>query len=81
LYLEGVPNMQRMGTVHVGETVPEQLSLDPQGEQAMLNLYAEGVAHCTKVGDYTTLAMLEGMQKDTDRHIDWIETQLALSSK
>ena len=78
LYLEGVPNMQRMGKVLVGETVPEQFSLDLKAEHAMLNLYAEGVAHCTKVGDYTTRAMLEGMQTDTDGHIDWIETQLEL---
>jgi bacterioferritin len=78
LYLEGVPNMQRMGTVHVGETVPEQLALDLKAEQAMLILYAKGVTHCTKVGDYTTRHMLEDMQKDTDGHIDWIETQLAL---
>jgi bacterioferritin len=78
LYLEGVPNMQRMGKIYVGETVPEQLNLDLKAEQAMLNLYTEGVAQCTNVGDYTTRAMLEGMQKDTDGHIDWIETQLEL---
>ena len=78
LYLEGVPNMQRMGKVCVGETVQEQLNLDLKAEHAMLNLYADGVAHCTKVGDYTTRALLEGMQKDTDGHIDWIETQLEL---
>ncbi len=78
LYLEGVPNMQRMGTVQVGETVPEQLQLDLKAEHAMLTLYAEGVAHCAKVGDFTTRNMLEGMQKDTDGHIEWIETQLKL---
>ena len=78
LYLEGVPNMQRVGTVKVGETVPEQLKLDLESEHAMLSLYAEGVAYCTKVGDYTTRHMLENMQKDTDGHIDWIETQLEL---
>ncbi|MCC2642003.1 MAG: bfr [Nitrospira sp.] len=78
LYLEGVPNVQRMGKVSVGQTVPEQLNLDLKAEHAMLNLYAEAVAHCTKAGDYTTRAMLEGMQKDTDGHIDWIETQLEL---
>lgn len=78
LYLEGVPNMQRMGTVHVGESVPEQLELDLKAEQAMFNLYVEGVAHCAKVGDYTTRHMLEDMQKDTDGHIDWIETQQGL---
>lgn len=78
LYLEGVPNMQRLGTVHVGETVSEQLKLDLKAEQEMLQAYAEGVAHCAKVGDYTTRHMLEDMQKDTDGHIDWIETQLEL---
>ena len=78
LYLEGLPNMQRMGTVHVGESVPEQLELDLKAEQAMFNLYVEGVAHCAKVGDYTTRHMLEDMQKDTDGHIDWIETQQGL---
>jgi bacterioferritin len=78
LYLEGVPNMQRMGTVRVGQTVQEQLDVDLKAEQAMLSLYIEGVGHCTKVGDYTTRHMLEDMQKDTDGHIDWIETQLEL---
>ena len=78
LYLEGVPNMQRLGTVQVGETVPEQLKVDLKAEQEMLKTYAEGVAHCPKVGDYTTRHMLEDMQKDTDGHIDWIETQLEL---
>lgn len=78
LYLEGVPNMQRLGTVQVGETVPEQFKLDLKAEQEMLKLYAEGATHCAKVGDYTTRHMLEDMQKDTDGHIDWIETQLEL---
>jgi len=76
LYLEGVPNMQRMGTVHVGETVPEQFKLDLKAEQEMLKMLSDGAAHCTKVGDYTTRHMFEDMAKDVDEHIDWIETQL-----
>jgi bacterioferritin len=78
LYLEGVPNMQRLGTVQVGETVAEQFKLDLKAEQEMLRLYTEGVTHSAKVGDYTTRHMLEDMQKDTDAHIDWIETQQEL---
>lgn len=78
LYLEGVPNMQRLGTVQVGETVPEQYRADLKAEQDMLKLYTEAVMHCDKVGDYTTRHMLEDMQKDTDGHIDWIETQQEL---
>jgi bacterioferritin len=42
----------------------------------MLAILSEGVAHCTKAGDYTTRHMLEDMAKDVDAHIDWIETQL-----
>jgi bacterioferritin len=76
LYLEGVPNVQRLGTVNVGETVPEQFKLDLKAEQEMLKVLSDGVAHCTKAGDYTTRHMLEDMAKDVDEHIDWIETQL-----
>ena len=75
LYLEGVPNMQRLGTVNVGETVPEQFKVDLKAEQEMLKILTEGVTHCAKVGDYTTRHMLEDMAKDVDVHIDWIETQ------
>ena len=78
LYLDGVPNMQRLGTIQVGETVPEQFKLDLKSELGMLNLYAEGTTYCAKVEDYTTRHMLEEMQKDTDDHIDWIEKQLEL---
>lgn len=70
--------MQRLGTVQVGETVAEQFKLDLKAEQEMLRLYTEGVTHSAKVGDYTTRHMLEDMQKDTDAHIDWIETQQEL---
>lgn len=76
LYLEGVPNMQRLGTVQVGETVPEQFKVDLKAEQEMLTMLSDGVAHCAKVGDYTTRHMLEDMAKDVDAHIDWIETQM-----
>lgn len=76
LYLEGVPNVQRLGTVHVGETVPEQFKADLKAEQEMLKVLTDGVTHCTKVGDYTTRHMLEDMAEDVDAHIDWIETQL-----
>ncbi len=75
LYLDGVPTMQRLGTVQVGETVPEQLKLDLQAEKEMLAMLTDGIVHCAKVGDYTTRHMLEDMAEDVDGHIDWIETQ------
>jgi len=76
LYLEGVPNMQRLGTVTVGETVPEQLKADLKAEMDMVKTLTDGINHCAKVGDFTTRHMLEDMVKDEDAHIDWIETQL-----
>ena len=76
LFLEGLPNMQRLGTVKIGETVPEQLKADLDKEKGMVKLMCEGVKHCTKVGDFSTRHMLEDMIQDEEEHIDWIETQL-----
>ncbi len=76
LYLEGVPNMQRLGTVQVGETVPEQFKADLKAEQEMVKLLTKAITHCTTVGDYTTRHKLEEMVKDEEEHINWIETQL-----
>src|SRR5574341_312677 len=76
LYLEDVPKVHRMTTVHLGETVPDQLKLDLKAEQDMLTLLSEGVRHCTTVADFTTCHMLEDMAKDVDSHIDWIEPQM-----
>ena len=75
LYLEGFPNVQKLGRVTIGETVPEQLKLDLVKEKEMVKLMTEGIEHCVKVGDYTTRNMLEEMVKDEEEHIDWIETQ------
>jgi bacterioferritin len=76
LYLEEVPKVHRMTTVHLGETVPDQLKFDLKAEQDMLTLLSEAVRHCTKVADFTTRHMLEDMAKGVDAHIDWIETQI-----
>ncbi len=76
LFLEGLPNMQRLGTVKIGETVTEQLKADLDKEKAMVKMMTEGIQHCTKVGDFTTRHMLEDMAKEEEEHIDWIETQL-----
>ena len=76
LYLDGLPNMQRLGTVKIGETVPEQLKADLDKEKSMVKMLTEGIQHCVKVGDFTTRHMLEDMVADEEEHIDWIETQL-----
>ena len=51
LFFDGLPNMQRLGTVKIGETVPEQLKADLEKENGMVKLMSEGVKHCAKVGD------------------------------
>jgi bacterioferritin len=76
LYLEGVPNLQRLGTVRVGENVPEDVQLDLAQEQEAVNTYNEAIAHCAQVGDYTTRNILEELVRDEETHVDWLETQL-----
>jgi len=76
LYLEGLPNMQRLGTVQVGETVLEHLQLALQLEQNAVTTLTEAITHCTQVGDYTTRNMLEEMVRGQEEHVNWLETQL-----
>ena len=76
LYLDGFPNLQRLGTLKIGETVPEQLKSDLKLEHEAVKLLAEAIAHCTTVGDFTTRVKLEGIITSEEGHIDWIETQM-----
>ena len=76
LYLEGFPNLQRLGTLKIGENVPEQFKSDLNLERDAVKLLTEAITHCTKVGDYTTRAKLEEVVVSEEEHIDWIETQL-----
>jgi bacterioferritin len=75
LYLEGVPNLQRLNRIQVGENVVEQLQAALQSEQAAVEFLTGAIAHCVEVGDYTTRAMFEEMIASEERHIDWLETQ------
>lgn len=78
LYLEGVPNMQRLGSVGVGETVAEQLRLDRELEMAAIERYNRGVALCVAEGDNGTRDLLEDQLRGEEEHLDWIESQLEL---
>ncbi len=77
LYLDGIPNLQRYGTVAVGETVPEQLELDRQTEVAAIERYNRGVALAVAKSDNGTRDLLEERLTDEESHLDWIETQLS----
>ena len=78
LFLDGVPNLQRLNKVNVGETVPEQLTLDRQTELdavAKLNKY---IATCVELGDNGSRELLEKILVSEEEHVDWLERQLSL---
>jgi bacterioferritin len=77
LFLEGVPNMQRLGPVKVGEAVPEQFQLDLDLEYVAVKRLNDGIAACVASGDNTTRALFEGILISEEAHIDWLETQLS----
>jgi len=78
LYLEGVPNLQRLYKVNVGETVPEQLKLDRQLEMDAVARLNKGIALCIEVGDNGTRELLADILVSEEEHLDWLETQLSL---
>ncbi|HVM01471.1 MAG TPA: bacterioferritin [Acidimicrobiales bacterium] len=78
LYLDGVPNMQRLGPVRVGETVVEKLRLALALETEAIARLNKGVATCTKEGDHGTRQLLEGILRGEEEHADWVESQLDL---
>ncbi len=78
LYLEGVPNMQRQGSVSVGQTVLEQLNLDLKFEIIAIDRLNKGTALCRKLGDDGTYELLHKILVDEEVHADWLESQLDL---
>jgi bacterioferritin len=77
LYLEGVPNMQRLGAVKVGETVPEQLKAELETEKEAIARLAAGVEQSRRTDEGTRL-LLEEILSDEEDHADWLETQLSV---
>jgi bacterioferritin len=78
LFLDGVPNLQRLGKVNVGETVKEQMELDLDLEKAARVRLNEGIGLCRDELDNGTRALLEKILVDEEEHADWLETQLNL---
>jgi bacterioferritin len=78
LYLEGIPNLQRLGKVNVGETVPEQLRLDGEVERAAIKKLNEGIELCRTLADNGSRELLEEILKAEEQHLNWIEAQLTL---
>ena len=78
LFLEGVPNLQRLATVRVGETVPEKLQLALDLEYESIERLNLGIAKCLELGDNGTRELLEQILEGEEDHADWLETQLGL---
>lgn len=78
LYLGGVPNVQRLGKVTIGETVREQLELDLAFEYTAVKRLNKGIALCREEEDNASRVLLESILVSEDEHIDWLEAQIDL---
>jgi bacterioferritin len=78
LFLDGLPNYQRLSPISVGTTVAEQFNSDMQIEQEAVVRLREGAAYMRGVGDITSASIFEAILADEELHIDYLETQLGL---
>jgi bacterioferritin len=81
LFLEGLPNLQELDKLLIGETVPEMLECDLKAERSARPMYQEAIAYCESCKDYISRELLEDILDSEEDHIDWLETQLELIDK
>jgi bacterioferritin len=80
LFLEGIPNLQKLGKLNIGETVKEQLESDLKLEFEALERLKRGIKICFEAADHTSRELLEEILEDEEEHVDWIEAQLKIIS-
>ncbi|MFI9589362.1 bacterioferritin [Nonomuraea sp. NPDC052265] len=78
LFLEGLPNYQRLGTLHIGQTVEEQLKADLEVELAVVERLRPAIQLMREKGDITSARIFEDILEDEEEHIDYLETELGL---
>ena len=78
LFLEGLPNLQNLGKLMIGETPKECLVCDLRLEMMAVPDLRAAIAYCEGVGDYTSRGLFEAILASEEEHIDWLETQLSL---
>jgi bacterioferritin len=81
LFLEGLPNLQLLNKLLIGESVPEALKCDLQLELQAIPLLREAIACCESLADYVSRELFEDILESEEEHVDWLETQLALIDK
>ena len=81
LFLEGLPNLQDLNRLMVGETVKEILECDLKSEMQAHPLYTDAAEYCEQVRDYASRELFVHLISSEEEHIDWIETQLSLIDK
>ncbi|MFB4282620.1 MULTISPECIES: bacterioferritin [unclassified Nonomuraea] len=78
LFLEGLPNYQRLGTLHIGQTVEEQLKADLEVEMSVVQRLRPAIQLMREKGDVTSARIFEEILEDEEEHIDYLETELGL---
>lgn len=81
LFLEGLPNLQDLGKLMIGENVPEILDCDLKLELKAIPDLREAIAYCESVGDYGSRELCESILESEEEHVDWLETQKGLIDK
>lgn len=81
LFLEGLPNLQELGKLMVGENTREMLECDLKLETAAIPELREAIEYCESVKDYISRELFEDILESEEEHIDWLETQLELIGK